>query len=205
MKLYKVLNEDDRSCNGGTGRWTPGRWRSVRGDLVACKRGLHLTDAAHLPLWLGPVIWEAETDGDLIDAGDKWVARKARIVRRVEAWDERTARLFAADCAAHVLPIWEAERPDDDRPRRAIETARRYANGEATGDELTAAQAAAWDAAFAAAEAAARAAARAAAWDDARAAAWYAAWAAAEAAALDAELDWQARRLAEVLGLEVSR
>ena len=36
---------------------------------------------------------------------------------------------WAADCAEHVLPLFTA-RSDDDRPARAIETARQWARGE---------------------------------------------------------------------------
>jgi hypothetical protein len=38
--------------------------------------------------------------------------------------------LWAADCAQHVLPLFEEARPCDDRPRRAIEAARAWARGE---------------------------------------------------------------------------
>jgi len=71
------------------------------------------------------------------------VVRRARLIARVDTWSDSAARLFAADSAARVLRIFEAERPGDDRPRRAIEVARAYARGEATADDL----AAAWDAA----------------------------------------------------------
>lgn len=37
---------------------------------------------------------------------------------------------WAALCAEHVLPLFEAERPGDARPRRAIEAARAWARGE---------------------------------------------------------------------------
>ena len=101
--------------------------------------------------------------------------------------DEKGLRLFACECAEQLLPIYEKAYPKDDRPRRAIETARRYANGEATLEELDAArdaaEDAAWDAARAAAEAPAWASAWAAARDAAEAAAWAAAWAAARDAA----------------------
>ena len=57
-------------------------------------------------------------------------------------WNAQTARLFAADCAEHVLHIYEAEYPGDMRPREAISVARLYAKGDATAEELEAARAA---------------------------------------------------------------
>ena len=94
--------------------------------------------------------------------------------------DERLSRHFGAWCADQVLHLFEADRPDDPRPRNAIATARdddatpgqRAAAGDAAGAAAGDAWAAAGDAAWAA-WAAARVAARAAAGD---------AWAAAQAA-----------------------
>jgi len=127
---------------------------------------------------------------------------------------ETFSRLLACDYAEHVLPIFETQYPDDDRPRKAIAVSRRHAHGEATDAELSAAWAA-WHAAGADARDAARAAGAAAwaAWHAAGAAgaaAWHAAWAAgaaawyaAEAAARDAawhaECTWQEARLRELL------
>jgi len=85
-------------------------------------------------------------------------------------------RLFAADCAELVIPIYEKQYPHDSRPRLAIQAAIDYANGLVSEKELAAAWAAA-RAAWAAAWAAASDAVRAAAW-----AAWVAASAAARAA-----------------------
>lgn len=45
-------------------------------------------------------------------------------------------RCFACDCAEHVLPIFERLMPQDQRPRLAIETARRFARGEADAAAL---------------------------------------------------------------------
>ena len=186
-QLYKVLAEDGSACHGGSGRWTRGRWRSVRGELVACRHGLHVVTVAQLPAWLGPAIWRVEVRGELIDAGDKMVARRARITERVAAWDERTARLFAADCAERVLPVFERERPGDNRPREAIAVARRFANSEATREELAAARAAAESAAWAAR---AKVAARDAAWAARAKVAARAAESAARAAARAAGATW---------------
>jgi hypothetical protein len=104
--------------------------------------------------------------------------------------NKRLCRLFAADCAESVLPIFERHRPDDDRPRHAISVGRdpnsTDAARAAAGDAARAASCAAEVAAGAAW--AAGAAAGAAAGDAARAAgdAAWAAGAAAGAAAGDA-------------------
>ena len=94
---------------------------------------------------------------------------------------ETFSRLLACDYAEHVLHIFEAEYPGDYRPREAIAVSRRYARGEATDAELSAAGAAA--------EAAAETA-----WNAAGAAArnaWNAAW--------TPERMWQEARLRELL------
>jgi hypothetical protein len=44
--------------------------------------------------------------------------------------DHHLLALWAASCAEHVLDLFEAVRPDDPRPRAAIEQARTWARGE---------------------------------------------------------------------------
>jgi len=44
--------------------------------------------------------------------------------------DHHLLALWAAECAEHVLGLFEAQRPDDPRPRRAIEAARSWVRGE---------------------------------------------------------------------------
>jgi hypothetical protein len=44
--------------------------------------------------------------------------------------DRRLVALWAADCAERVLPLFEAEAPDDDRARDAIARTRAYGRGE---------------------------------------------------------------------------
>jgi hypothetical protein len=46
--------------------------------------------------------------------------------------DHRLLALWAADCAEHVLRLFEEARPGDGRPRRAIELGRAWARGEVT-------------------------------------------------------------------------
>jgi hypothetical protein len=104
----------------------------------------------------------------------KWVNSKHKHFVRVQ---------FAILCADAVLSFYESKYPEDKRPRKAIEAAKKYLKKPSA----RAAYAAAHAAAYAAADAAAYAAA-----DAARAA--YAAYAAADAAraahAADAEIDF---------------
>ena len=46
--------------------------------------------------------------------------------------DHHLLAIWAADCAAHVLDLFESIRPGDDRPRHAIELSRAWARGEVT-------------------------------------------------------------------------
>lgn len=45
--------------------------------------------------------------------------------------DRRVLAAWAADCAARVLPLFEADAPEDGRPRDGIARARAYAVGDA--------------------------------------------------------------------------
>ena len=109
------------------------------------------------------------------------------LLLRNEFLSDKDLRIFAVWCAREALKL--VDNPDP-RSIEACNVAERYANGEATDEELSSAEAVAWAtaAAAAAAGAAAGAAARAAAWATvgegatAAAAARDATWAAAGAA-----------------------
>jgi len=166
------------------------KWTDRVADPILCEQGWHACrweDAIH---HIAAELWVVELDGQIVEGSDKVVAERLRIVRRVRLSD-RALRLFAADCAEAVLPIFERAYPNDDRPRLAIQAARDYANGLISAAARDAAGDAARDAAWAAGDAARDArdahwAARAAAG----AAYWAAAWAARDAAGAAA---WAAR------------
>ena len=118
--------------------------------------------------------------------------------------DRRTVAGWAADCAERVLPLFEAEAPDDDRPRDAIARARAFSRGELrAADEIRrrfvagrAANAVSSPAAVAAARAAAQASGVAHMGAHALGAAAYAAKAAGlgvpeRTEAVDDEVAWQ--------------
>ena len=184
-KLYKVLGVGGKCCNGGHGKWhlpkgnRPGKWMpAIDGELEPCDNGYHLCRKKHLVKWLNTEIYEAEYRGEILRAHNKVVVREARLVRRVETWTERTARLFACDCAERSLKY--ADKMSVNTLISTIDTARRFANGDATREELNAA----WSAAEIAASAAGSAARIAAS---------------AARIAASAEARWQTKRLFEYL------
>jgi len=230
MAFYKFLEEGGIAPHSGwqwplptkneDGTWKPGEWTPAVNELVECEAGYHVTDMDNALGWANTEMYEVEAAPSSVFAkyDTKAAFSQCRLVRRIEKWNDRSARKFACDCADRVLYLFEDDYPDDKRPRTAIEVARRYAQGEATKVELAAARSAARDAAWyaarsaardaagAAAGAAARSAAWGAAWYAARAAAWgaawYAAWGAAWYAARAAERKWQTQHLCEMLGIE---
>ena len=216
MKYYKFLTADNK------GKYSeydftkylpnddkPGKWLRKIDNPVLCEKGYHCFMPEHILEWIEAQLFEVEINGRHVHGDDKTVTQQMRFIRKVDTWNDKTARLFACYCARDTLPIFEKKYPNDNRPRVAIETAERYANGEATIEELNAARAAAWDAARAAASDAAWAAAKAAASAAVSAAAWAAARDAARAAASDAAWDaaWAAASakytnyLLEILGI----
>src|SRR4051812_47527690 len=81
------------------------------------------------PRPLGRSTWRTERPVILSDVRDP---RLITVRRGGTLLDEDHHRLavWAADCAEHVLRYFEAARPDDPRPRRAIELGRAWARGE---------------------------------------------------------------------------
>ena len=137
-----------------------GEWTATVEYPALCRSGWHACRWEDTLNHVAAELWVCDLDGLIVEGADKVVASRLRLVEQVPVSD-RVFRLWAADCAEQALPIFEAEHPGDDRPRKAIEAARLFAIGMITRKELDAAWAAAWAAARAAARDAARAAARA--------------------------------------------
>ena len=164
MAYYKFLTSDhkgpysefDFSTYLPRGK-RPGKWLPVVEQLEMCNSGYHACEFADVLSWAEREMYEVELAGKLLPGDNKVTAQRLRFVRRVDAWNENTLRLFACWC---VRQVWHLL--TDERSRRAVEVAELFANGKATQEELDAAWDAAGDAAYAAAWAAARDAARAA-------------------------------------------
>jgi hypothetical protein len=114
---YKFLRPD------GTGVFTrfawplpadgrPGAW--VEAPIVSCRSGLHACRVSDLPLWLGRELYAIELAGAIVEERLKVVASRARLLHRIDAWNDGLRADYARACAdrahglAAGLPEWEA-------------------------------------------------------------------------------------------------
>jgi hypothetical protein len=120
MIAYKYLRSDGGSVFTGF-RWPlptkePAAW--VAAPVDPCRSGIHACRAAGLPHWMGRSLYEIELAGDIVEERTKLVASRARLLRRVTAWDDSLRDRYTRMCAdrAHALalgaspalPEWDA-------------------------------------------------------------------------------------------------
>ena len=151
MDYYKALLPDGTDFATGTTKPRKGRWMPrIKGKLVMCERGYHVSDAV------------AET---LI--GGAWPCKLARVEVPEGDWEREGHKLVVPTYrVVEWLPAWQALGPNGEDVAALIARAQRL-----TPDEIerlsaaeSAARSAAWWAAWWAAESAARSAAESAAW-----------------------------------------
>jgi hypothetical protein len=120
---YKFLRPD------GTGVFTgyswplpndgPGRW--VEANVDPCRSGIHACLPRHLPLWAGHLLYEVELSGEIIDDRTKVIAGRARLARRIDAWDEALRDRYTRMCADRARELARAASPPLDQWEAVIE------------------------------------------------------------------------------------
>lgn len=81
----------------------PGAWVEAVGPLELCARGVHVCRTFELAHWIhDDELWEVEADGDQIEGLDCIVVRRARLVRRIDAWSGGGRRSFGDACVEHA-------------------------------------------------------------------------------------------------------
>jgi hypothetical protein len=98
----------------------PGPWVLGRPGAAICRDAVHGCRVADLPWWLQAELWEAEFDGPIALGRHKISAPRARLLRRVDAWDGTCARRFAAACADRAADHAAAARRDGGGARAPI-------------------------------------------------------------------------------------
>jgi hypothetical protein len=101
---YKFLSGGSVGLHSGY-RWpvperdSRGSWVEAQGELLECGNGIHACRTADLPYWIDDELWEIELAGEITALPLGLVARRGRLVRRIEGWDARAAAQLARSCA----------------------------------------------------------------------------------------------------------
>jgi hypothetical protein len=83
----------------------PGAWVDAEGQLAVCARGVHVCRPFELAHWLSDELWQTEIAGEQLEGIDCLVVQRARLVRRIAAWNDAGATRFAAACVAHAAEL----------------------------------------------------------------------------------------------------
>ena len=100
----------------------PGAWVVGGAGTELCQTAVHACRVRDLPWWLQDELWEAELDGEVSAGRHKVMAPRARLVRRVEAWDAACAQRFADACAGRARDhaVTALDRAGASEPARAL-------------------------------------------------------------------------------------
>jgi len=196
MKIrYKFLHKGLKSENGGT-KWEKGVWKHQDGELKLCGNGFHCSIEPYdaFSYVQGELLAKVEVKGKHLSDDNKECWSDMRVVKTYK-WTKKDSLKLAIFSAELVLPNFEKEYPDDDRPRKAIEAAKKVLFHDTEKNRSSARSA--WSSAGSSAWSAARSAGSAAwsAWSSARSAArsaWSSAGSSAWSAAGSAWSAWSA-------------
>ena len=75
------------------------------GPLEPCRNGIHACYLDDLPHWIGPELWTIEIEGEVQPAPNGVLARRGRLLQRIEKWADSVAREFAEDCARRAQSL----------------------------------------------------------------------------------------------------
>ena len=100
----------------------PGVWLDSDGEPELCRSGIHALRPSALPFWLAEELWHVDLE-DVRETGSGLVlARRARLLEPVSAWNDETAREFAHACLA-ALPQDSANEIARQRAADAVKAA----------------------------------------------------------------------------------
>jgi hypothetical protein len=108
--------------------WPVGEWVETDGEVGLCRNGVHVCRVEALPRWIDDELWTIEVDGVTEEDEGVLVARRGRLLERIDAWNAETSRELARSCAAVITEL-ASEHPDDDLLRLRAEMIPEIADG----------------------------------------------------------------------------
>jgi hypothetical protein len=101
---YKFTRPGARSPFTGF-TWSPGEWVEVEGHVGLCTNGIHACRQEALPRWVNDELWLIELDEVQEEHEGVLIARRGRLLERIEGWDAEASRELARSCAARVREL----------------------------------------------------------------------------------------------------
>ncbi len=83
----------------------PGEWVRVDGEIQPCLNGVHACAMARLIDWLDDELWEIELDDPVLEADGELIAVAGRLIRRLERWNDESARAFVGHCIDNTVAL----------------------------------------------------------------------------------------------------
>lgn len=86
-------------------QWPLSQWVEAEGDIDLCVNGIHLCREEALPRWINDELWRVEVEDVHEEHEGVVVARRARLLERIEEWNRDTARELARSCAVRARQL----------------------------------------------------------------------------------------------------
>ena len=86
-----------------------GAWIEASGPLALCRNGVHALRPAGLPRWIDEELWLVEVDGEMLEQEGIVIARRGRLLSKVERWNRALTLEFARACARRARDTALAE------------------------------------------------------------------------------------------------
>jgi hypothetical protein len=104
VKAYKFLTADGHGVFSGFA-WplpngSPGEW--VAAEVELCRSGVHACGRGDLSYWLAAALYEIELDGEVAEAEMKVIAPRGRLIRHIDAWNDRAREEYSQMCIARA-------------------------------------------------------------------------------------------------------
>lgn len=108
----------------------PGTWVEGHAPTRGCRAGIHACRAEDLGHWICDELWEIELDGPVDPVIDAIVAPRARLVRRIDAWDAEGGERFLAFCVSQAQRAIASAPPEAcERMKPFVDTTVKAASG----------------------------------------------------------------------------
>jgi hypothetical protein len=109
-RAFKFTRAGGRSPFTGFS-WPEDEWVEAEGELGICRNGVHACREDALPRWIDEELWRVELEDVEEETDGVLVARRGRLVERIDGWTAQKSRELARSCAVRARALAES-RPE---------------------------------------------------------------------------------------------